>query len=329
LLATLAFAGCPGSDGNGDDPTLPGCGSDADCKGDRICVDGNCVYPGAAGGEGGSAGSAGEGGGSGGAGGSSAGAGGSGGVTDAELEAACIADCDAVSEAGCKQTNITHDQCVASCLVLDSSLQGYCFEESRDYYACKAARGYECLNDRPIPHSSCVEEQAALTECTTARPCRKYCVTAVQEECAEDESACVDQCLDDRKVLDSSCGHDYDRLLLCWSEQLSCVGGRPSIAGCEEDAAEVADCIETHGEYCDGFCWAAELLGCGSAECIGDCKLKLGHDRCGSDYRSVLFCVVAYDALNMECRDGVPQPDGNCANEEQQYQQCLLDYGAR
>jgi hypothetical protein len=248
-------------------------------------------------------------------------------VTDAELEAACIADCDAQTDAGCEEPVITYDQCVASCLMLDASLQSHCFEENRDYYACKAAGGYECLNDRPIPHSSCVEEQTLMTECTTARPCREYCAAALEEGCTEDEEECVDQCLDDRKQMESSCTHRWDRLLDCWADRMNCEQGRPALLGCEEEAADTADCIQTYGEYCDGFCFGAYLLGCDSAGCIADCELKLGHDRCSSDYRSVLLCAIAHDSLNMECRNGAPEVDGNCANEEQRYQQCLADYG--
>ncbi len=348
VIAALSATACSSDD---DGTSLPGCGSDVDCKGDRVCENGQCVDPGATGGaSGGSAGSGtdgeagnpGDGGDSGGSGGEAApggsggsgsagetggssGTGGSDGVDDPMLEAACIADCDAMTDAGCEETLPSHDQCVASCLMLDASLQGYCFKETRDYYACKADGGYSCLDGRAIPHSSCIEEQTARTECTLAVPCRKYCVTAVEESCADDHQTCVEQCLDERKQLDSSCAYDYDRLIACWTDRLICENGLPSPLECEEDLAEAAWCIGVHDEDCQGYCWAADILGCGSDTCVTDCREKMDDSRCGTYWRSALNCVLSLSTLNMSCSDGIPLPSGSCAAEVQSYDDCLMN----
>jgi hypothetical protein len=347
IIAAMSITGCGGDDDGG--ATLPGCGTDNDCKGERVCVNQKCVDPdetggaadGAAGsgtdGEADGSGTAGESGGT--AGGTAGdpgsagegeepegGTGGSDGVDDAMLEAACIADCDAMTDAGCEETLPSYDQCVASCLLLDGSLQGYCFKETRDYYACKAAGGYTCLDGRAIAHSSCLEEQTARTECTTALPCRKYCETAVEEACAEAHATCVEQCLDERKQLETSCAYDYDRLLACWTDRLICENGLPSPLECEDELAEAAWCIGVHDEDCQGFCWAAGVLGCGSDECVNDCREKIGHDQCGSYYRQALSCVLSLSTLNMACSDGAPVPAGTCADEEASYEECLTNY---
>ena len=47
LLVTLSLVGCSSTarDASSTSPSANGCGSDADCKGDRVCVDRTCVDP--------------------------------------------------------------------------------------------------------------------------------------------------------------------------------------------------------------------------------------------------------------------------------------------
>jgi hypothetical protein len=248
---------------------------------------------------------------------------------DEALEAACIADCEAMRIPGCEEYVISLDQCVASCLMLDASLNGYCFKEYELFYTCKAEGGYECLQDRPVPHSSCIEEQSALNECRDEIPCREYCKTAVDEGCAEDESSCVEACMTTRTQLERSASSDFDRLLNCWSEFLICENGNPTVSGCEDEIAETAWHIGVYDDECSAYCWAADLLGCGSEECENVCQTKMSESSCGSRYRSLLNCVISLSSLNMICTDEGPEPSGSCIDDQDSYESCLETYATQ
>lgn len=352
FLAAALLVACGGDD--------EGCGSDNDCKGDRICVDSECVDPDEKGTSGGSSetdggdgsggsddsddsagvsgsvsddGEAGtarsESGSSGGGGEAESGNGGASGgfdPADEALEAACIADCEAMHLPECDAYVVSLDQCLASCLLLDASLNGFCYKENENLYTCKAEGGYECLGDRPVPHASCTEEQSILAECRAEIPCRIYCEAAVEQGCAQDESSCLDECKTDKTRLESSAAGYFDRLLSCWSASLICEDGRPSVSGCEDEIAETAWHIGMHDDWCSGFCWGAELLGCGSEECENVCQTKMSESSCGSRYRSLLNCVVSLSSLNMTCSDEGPEPSGSCADEQTNYDSCLETY---
>jgi len=347
LFATALFVACGGDDG--------GCGSDNDCKGDRICVDSECVDPneerasgdlsetnesdegsgssqsGDSSGSGEEAGTGGSEGDNGDAGttqseGGSGGAGGGFDPADEALEAACMADCDAMHLPECDEYTVPLDQCLASCLLLDASLNGYCFKEYENVYTCKAEGGYECLQDRPVPHASCTEQQNILTECRAEIPCRNYCETAVDEGCAQDESSCLEQCKTDKTRLESAASGYFDRLLNCWTQSLICENGRPSVSGCEDEIAETAWHVGVHDDWCSGYCWGAELLGCGSEQCENVCQTKMGESSCGSRYRSLLNCVVSLSSFNMICTDEGPEPSGSCVDEQASYDSCLETY---
>lgn len=339
-----------------------GCKSDNDCKGERICVDSECVdrdeakdsggssgseETGGKGGSGGSgekagtSGSAGDGGAGGstqpesgtggdngesGTGGDNGGSGGGGGgfdPADEALEAACIADCEAMRLPECDEYVVSLDQCMASCLMLDATLDGYCFKEYENLYTCKADGGYECLNNRPIPHASCTEEQSILNECRAEIPCRNYCETAIEEGCAEDDASCFEECETEKTRLERSASSDYDRLLSCWTQSLICENGYPTVSGCEDEIAETAWHIGIYDDDCSGYCWAADILGCGSDECENICQTKMSDSSCGSRYRSLLSCVISLSSLNMICTDEGPEPSGSCIDDQANYDSCL------
>ena len=52
------------------------------------------------------------------------------------------------------------DQCVAQCLVIDESTQGYCLDEMTARYACLASGGYACVSGYPQPKATCSPEGA-------------------------------------------------------------------------------------------------------------------------------------------------------------------------
>jgi hypothetical protein len=337
VLALAAVSGACGDDETAAD-SGEGCTTDAQCKGDRICVDRQCVDPGEGGGvqsgNGGSAAgqsgtaAAGQGGsssGSGGSGGSSGlgGAAGGGVIDDPELENACIKNCQARQNAACSMNIGSLDQCMGQCLVIDEQSYGYCLDEQTAQYACLASGGYTCVSGYPQPKSTCVTESQALSSCSQKIPCRRFCARAAGQ-CAPEGDACVTACIAEQSSFaDAICGVYYSQLLSCWGMSLTCDGDAPAVAPCGPYVAEVADCIGRRNHECDGICWAAERLGCGSDSCVTSCREKADATSCGSYYRSYLDCAFSSNALQLECVDGAPVPTAACASQQQQYTSCM------
>jgi hypothetical protein len=122
---------------------------------------------------------------------------------------------------------------------------------------------------------------------------------------------------------DAICGVYYSQLLACWGTNLTCNGDVPAVGTCGASAAEVADCIARRNHECDGYCWAAELLGCGSDSCLTSCHEKADATSCGSYYRNLLDCQFSSNELRMECVDGAPAATEECASQAQQYASCV------
>lgn len=333
VLVLAAVSGACGDDEAAAD-LGEGCTTDAQCKGDRICVDRKCVDPGEGGGvqsgNGGSA--AGQSGtvaaGQGGAGsGGSSGSGGSntagkGPIDDPELEKACSKNCEARQNAACSMNIGSLDQCNAQCLVIDEQGYGYCLAEQTAQYACLASGGYTCVSGYPQAKSTCIAESQALSTCSQKIPCRRFCDQAAGK-CAPEGEACVTACLAEQSgFADALCGVYYQQLLSCWGTSLTCNGDVPAIGNCGAYAAEVADCVGRRNDECDGFCYAADLLGCGSDDCLTTCRAKLSESSCGHYYRSYLDCAYSSNELRMECVDGAPVITSKCSSYEQSYTSC-------
>ena len=327
LIAAGALLGC-GDDAGSAGP-FEGCGSDADCKGDRICEMGMCVDPedSRGGGSSGSgtrpgrdAGTADD------AGSPRAGAGGMA-IDDPELEQACSRDCEARALPGCTMNLGSIDQCMAQCLVIDEANQGYCLDEQTDLYACRASGGYSCVSGYPMPKATCVAEQQAVSMCSLDIPCRRYCDT-VPAECqlpGPEGADCLKSChAQQASFEDLSCMFDYNQLIACWAQNGTCATDLPADDPCGGSVAEVADCIAIRNHPCDGFCWAAELLGCGSADCVTTCMAEAeSSTTCGSYYRNLVSCTFQSRELNLECIGGVPTPTAACDSAQMQYDSCL------
>jgi hypothetical protein len=325
-------AGC-GDDDTGPSGSGGGCITDVECKGDRICVDGACVSPddgpadaGPGAGASGSRAAGGSRAGSGATGGSGGrvGASGSGPIDDPELERACGLNCEARTDASCEMNIGSLDQCLAQCLVIDEANRGYCLDEQTAHFACMASGGYTCVSGYPQPKSTCVAEAQALSSCSQMTPCREFCARAAGE-CAPEGDECVTSCMEEQGSFgDALCGIYYTQLLACWGQKLSCVDGKPAIGECGAQAAEIADCVARRNHECDGFCWAAEALGCGAADCVSTCKAKADQTTCGSYYRRVMECTYGNRALALSCEDGAPTPNATtCASDIMQYETCM------
>lgn len=313
--------------GCGDDAAaLGGCGTDVDCKGDRICVDGECVDPETAGGAGGVGAAGGDGG--------SSGREDGGGIEprdpnqpidDPALEAACMQDCEARIAADCEMNTFSLDQCAAQCLVVDEQNRGYCLDELRERYSCLADGGYSCVTGYASPKSTCIAESQALNDCSVDIPCLDFC-DQTGGGCATDEAACVTDCQGQMDAMQlSSCYSDYTILLNCWATQtaeFSCQDGLATVGDCGQWIARTADCVGRRGESCDGWCWAAETLGCGDG-CAEDCAAKIADSSCGYYFESVISCAIERSDLQLECSDGVPAATADCASDVMNYESCI------
>lgn len=344
LSLVAAASGCGDDDGGGPAASGGGCTTDVECKGDRVCEDGVCVDPitgepdtsdgGVSTGgpdrddAGGAAGSqAGSGAGGTGQGGSAGGSGGSSGrppTDDPELEEACSLNCEARKAAACEMDIGSLDQCIAQCLVIDEVNNGYCLDEQRAQYACLASGGYSCISGYPQQKATCVAEGQALALCNQLAPCRTFCAEAAGV-CAPEGDACLTACEDMQNGFeDAICGIYYTQLLSCWNRNGACDGEDPALEPCLAEISEVADCIALRNHECDGFCWAADQLGCGSSDCEQVCVAKADEVSCGSYYRRIIDCTLGSRQLLLTCEDGEPTPDPvDCASDIMQWQTCM------
>jgi hypothetical protein len=337
-----AAAGC-GDDSGGTATSGDGCTTDVECKGDRICMGGACVDPTgsdteADGGASGSGGAHADAGGDtdpsdAGMPSTAAGRGGSGGtgglggrpavIDDPALEEACSLNCEARESAGCAMDTGSLDQCLGQCLIVDEINSGYCLDEQRVHYACLASGGYSCVSGYPQQKATCVAESIALAECNQQAPCRTFCAQAAGE-CAPAGDGCLTSCNETQGGFeDAICGIYYTQLLSCWNRNGACDGDRTAIEPCRAEISEVADCIASRTHECDGFCWAADQLGCGSSDCIASCKAKTEEVSCGSYYGRVIDCTVGSRELLLSCEAGAPTPDAlRCESDITQWETC-------
>ena len=344
----LGLMACGDDDGSRDAASGSGCTTDVECKGDRVCESGMCVDPttGAPDGErdGGAGAGAGSGGGDrGDAGdlvdaGSSAGNGGSGAagsggqsgsagrpaIDDPALEEACSLSCEARKAAACEMDIGTLDQCLAQCLIVDETSDGYCHDEQRVHYACLASGGYSCISGYPQQKATCTAESIALAQCNQGAPCRAFCDLAAGQ-CAPSGDACLTACNDMQAGFDDAiCGIYYTQLLSCWNRNGACEGEVTALEPCRAEVSGVADCIASRSEECEGFCWAADQLGCGSSDCVETCQPKTEHPSCGSYYRQVIDCTLGSRELFLDCEGGEPTPDAvECASSLMQWETCM------
>jgi len=328
LLPVLLIVSWLSSCGDDSGPAAPleGCGSDSDCKGERICMGGECVDPDDPGGGGsGRSSSSGRDGGAA----QDSGSAPSGGsaampIDDPELEQACISDCEARQVPACTMNLGSLDQCMAQCLIIDEANQGYCLEEQTDLYACRASGGYSCVSGYPMPKATCLMEAQEVSKCSLDLPCRRYCDMS-EAACTPDGEECLANCRAQQTGFeDLSCMFDYNQLLACWTQNGTCQTDQPAAEPCAEMVAEVADCIASRNHACDGFCWAAELLGCGSEDCVSTCMATSESSTiCGSYYRNLMSCTFQSRDLRLACVDGVPTPTAECDSAAMQYESCM------
>ena len=150
-----------------------------------------------------------------------------------------------------------------------------------------------------------------------------FCAQAAGQ-CAPAGDGCLTSCNETQSGFeDAICGIYYTQLLSCWNRNGACAGDRPAIEPCRAEISEVADCIASRTHECDGFCWAADQLGCSSSDCVASCKTKTEEVSCGTYYRRVLDCTVGSRELLLSCDGGEPTPDAlRCESEIMQWETC-------
>ena len=72
---------------------------------------------------------------------------------------------------------------------------------------------------------------------------------------------------------------------------------------------------------CEGWCWAAERLGCAPEGCAADCAAKLEEEACGMQWLDMVDCATFFG--DAACQDGTFLSNGICESEAQAYQMCV------
>jgi hypothetical protein len=333
-VLALAFAGC-GTNASDDD--------DDDDRGEagEGAGPGASGAPGSGGSSAGTSGSDGSGGtGNASSGGSSAagkGGGGSGsgtggsasGNTDELLdiiEAHCEADCDAQYALDCAPVNSNRLVCETSCVSATAQVGDFCLVEYAALVECRSQGGYECLQDYPYSRSTCAGESLAFSECARDIGCKRYCDRLVDEQCGDASfDDCLTQCFEEEAALPVDCQPYYDGVPYCQATMATatCVDGKLSTPeACSYSVMSVAECIgEDATNYCDGFCWAADRLGCGGEDCAADCAAKSADETCGAAWLDMLDCAMFFG--DAACVDGVFMGNSICDSEAQAYATCV------
>jgi hypothetical protein len=316
-----ARGGTDGSGGNGagGEGSLDGSGGDG--------------TGGSTGGRGGSgSGSSGSGGASG-SGGSKSGSGGSGAATTDdlldEIEGHCERSCESQFSLECAPPSSNKLVCEASCVSQTAQLGDFCLREYADYVACQADGGHACVQDTPYPKSTCAVEQLAFSQCVQHLGCKRDCQVSIELGCTEQShEACTDACIEEVSDLPDSgaCGVYREQIAMCRATQPNptCNGENVRTpAACAMWVLEVGSCVqEESGNYCDGWCYAADSLGCGGEDCAADCAAKAADTTCGSAWNEMMDCALFFgDAACTE--DMALMANGICDSEVQTYATCL------
>jgi hypothetical protein len=205
------------------------------------------------------------------------------------------------------------------------SFGDFCLEEYRDYVECRGSGGYDCVNDFPYQRSTCALEQAAYSECAQHLGCKRYCKESADQGCNDlpfDE--CVTQCTGGDPSVPADCSYQVESIASC---QVSigevCADGEPgSLDACASSVLYVAECVsDDSGELCDGWCWAANRLGCGGDDCATDCATKKADATCGNAFNELLDCVMFFG--DGACVDGAFNGNGICDSEVSSYEACI------
>jgi hypothetical protein len=322
--------GAPADGGKGGSSGKGGAGS-----GGKGGSGGSTTGSGGSGAKGGSGGTGGKGGST-----SSGGSGGSGGNAGAsttnelldEIGAACKTDCDAQFALDCAPQNTNTLTCQLSCAASTAQLGDFCLEEYRDYVLCRGNGGYDCVQSTPYPRSTCAVEQLAYSQCTQHIGCKRYCEKTHDLGCNDTAfDDCLSTCTSEMLPMPSSptsssntCAYQLETIAYCQATSATkCSGDALEMpAACASSVLNVAGCINDNSkDMCDGWCWAANRLGCGGTDCAGDCATKTADTTCGSKWNDLLDCVLFFG--DAECSTDGLIGNGICDSEMSAYKTCM------
>ncbi len=238
---------------------------------------------------------------------------------------ACMDYCDAQFAVECQNFQQSIEVCDLQCVAAISTSGDFCIDEYEAQIQCLADGGYECVQDRPIPKSTCSSQQLEYIECARDLPCKLHCAALTAEGCENDEDACFDSCIETRTDLeDTSCQFRYDNMITCSAQQgLECVDGQEVIPEvCISALFDYHECAN-EGNLCEAWCAVSDALGCDDAGCIDDCEAAFLDPDCGGDYQRLLECGMRYSRV--QCEDGklATEIDVLCDSEAERYDECL------
>jgi hypothetical protein len=333
VLAGLASVGCGGGDGGNGSPTNAGASSGGSAG---TSVSGAGGDSGGSGGSGSTGGASGNSGGSGGSTGNTGGsASGSGGSTTTstddlldEIDEHCERSCDSQYALECAPPSSNKLVCEANCVAQTAQLGDFCLREYADFVKCQADGGHTCANDIPYPNSTCAGQQAALNQCIQHLGCKRDCQVSIELGCTtETQAACTEACIEDVTGPDgSSCVGYREQIAMCRATQANptCNGDEVlTPAACAHWVLEVGSCVQEESmSYCDGWCYAANALGCGGEDCDADCAAKAADETCGMAWNEMMDCALFFgDAACTE--DMGLMANGICDSEVQTYTTCM------
>lgn len=245
------------------------------------------------------------------------------------IGAACERDCDAQYALACAPANGNTLTCQLSCAAQTTQLGDFCLGEYRDYVSCRAEGGYDCVSSTPYPRSTCAVQQLAFSECTKHIGCKRYCQRVASLGCNDtpiDECETACEAADDS--LPADCYYSTETIAYCQvSTSATCEGDHLAVpASCASSVLTVAECVsDSTDDLCDGWCWASDRLGCGNDDCKADCAAKKSPAECGSQWDSLLDCVLFFD--DGACEGGTLVGNGICDSEQSAYRTCMSGDG--
>jgi hypothetical protein len=326
LFASMTVAACGGGDGGGggegdDDSGNAGDAGESGTSG----TSGSDTGGNESGGSGGDNGGTTSKGGSGGKGGTSGtGTGATGPALD-RIEDACGVDCDAQFALECAPASQNTLTCKYQCAAQTGQLGDFCLTEYAEVVECRGAGGYACVMDRPYQNSTCAVEQLALSMCIQDLGCKRACDKSVDEGCTSmslDE--CIDACIAKGDAVPMDCSYYTDSIEMCKvTSSATCVDGELSAPEACNRSVSLAECIadETMDD-CEGWCWAADELGCGGDDCMTECANRLADATCGMAWQEVMYCGLLHDEA--VCVDGFLAASGSiCDTEQPAYTMCV------
>jgi hypothetical protein len=322
-------AGCGGGDdagdGNGDDSNNAGAGDETGSGGSE--TGGTEAGGSESGGNGGSS-TGGRGGGSsrGGSAGTATGA--TGPVLD-RVEEACEVDCDAQFALECAPVNQNTLTCKANCAAQTGQLGDFCLVEYAALVECRGEGGYECVTTTPYPNATCASEQLAFQTCTMDLGCKRACDKSVDEGCTSQSlDECIEACITGGDELPMDCSYYTNSIEFCKvNGDAVCVDGElKTPMSCARTVLDIADCVADEAmDMCDGWCWAANELGCGGEDCATECANRVADPTCGSAWNEVLDCGLLFGDAG--CVDGFLAANDICDSEMTTYTTCVAGGG--